>query len=70
MFILHADILVGQIEFKDSNWFVVDGDGKKGSTNGTWLFAKDFFEIQSGTVFKAAQILFEATVDDAPAESH
>ena len=35
-----------------------DGDGKKFSTNGTWLFAEKSFEIYSGMMFKAGESLF------------
>ncbi len=40
------------------DFYIVDGDGKKPSTNGTWLFAENDYEIESGTVFKAGQSLF------------
>ncbi|CAG9318054.1 unnamed protein product [Blepharisma stoltei] len=46
-------------KFEDS-WYLIDGDGRKLSTNGTWLFCEDFFEIFDGLVFKAGQTLFKA----------
>jgi hypothetical protein len=33
------------IENIDGRWILTDGDGKKQSTNGTWLFVDELFEI-------------------------
>ena len=51
----------------DKNWILMDGDGNKASTNGTWysynqlrLFVEDFFEIKDNMIFKAGQSLFVA----------
>ena len=50
-----------QIEYgPDGNWMVVDGDGSKHSTNGTWAFMEQQFLIEEGMIFKAGQTLFEA----------
>ena len=43
-----------------NGWHIQDGDGKKISTNGTWLFAEEFFEIYNGMMFKAGESLFRA----------
>ena len=43
-------------------WMVTDGDGKRGSTNGTWLFVDDMFEVFNNMVFKAGQTLFQARI--------
>ena len=43
---------------------IYDGDGAKPSTNGTWLFADDYYEVLDGTVFKAAETLFKITITD------
>lgn len=46
---------------EDMGWFVRDGDGdKKPSTNGTWLFVDEPYEINNNMVFKAGQTLFQA----------
>ena len=45
-----------------AGWHLQDGDGRKNSTNGTWLFADFAFEIFDHMVFKAGQSLFEVTV--------
>ena len=49
--------------YYDGCWVLADGDGEKSSTNGTWYFAEQFFEIYNGMVFKAAQTLFQASID-------
>jgi len=49
------------IECIDGNWSLQDGDGKKNSTNGTWLFVDELFKIYDGMVFKAGQTLFRTT---------
>jgi len=41
------------IEYVDGQWLLKDGDGKKHSTNGTWLFVDELFLIYDGMVFKA-----------------
>ena len=33
------------IEFKNNNWVIYDGNGKKPSTNGTWMFCNEKFEL-------------------------
>jgi hypothetical protein len=43
-------------------WMIMDGDGKKLSTNGTWLFVEQFFEIYDGLAFKAGESLFKAKI--------
>ena len=43
-------------------WILADGDVGKPSTNGTWLFAEQFFEVHNGMVFKAGETLFKASV--------
>lgn len=41
-------------------WFIQDGDGNRGSTNGTWLYIDEPFQLIENTVFKAGQTLFLA----------
>lgn len=45
-----------------AGWHLQDGDGRKNSTNGTWLFADFAFEVFNHMVFKAGQSLFEVSV--------
>ncbi|CAG9330328.1 unnamed protein product [Blepharisma stoltei] len=54
------------LKFQDQvGWILEDGNGVKGSTNGTWLFAEDFFEIHDGLLFKVGQTLFLAKTVEA-----
>ena len=46
----------------DNEWFIQDGDGIKISTNGTWLFVEDFFQVFDGMMFKAGETLFRADI--------
>lgn len=39
---------------------LLDGDGIKLSTNGTWLFVDELFPIYDNMVFKAGQTLLKA----------
>ena len=43
-------------------WSLIDGDGEKQSTNGTWLFAEEPYEVQDKMVFKTSQTLFQVDV--------
>lgn len=43
-------------------WILSDGNGSKNSTNGTWLFVDDYFDIFDGMVFKAGQTLYECRI--------
>ena len=43
-------------------WQLVDGFEGKQSTNGTWLYVSEDFEIYDGLVFKAHQMLFKVSV--------
>jgi len=49
--------------FADNIWSLEDGDGRKGSTNGTWLYVDDYFEVQDGMMFKAGQSLFSCKLE-------
>ena len=44
----------------DKTWMIYDGDQEKPSTNGTWLFAEQFFEIFDGMTFKVGETLLRA----------
>ncbi len=49
-----------RLEYRKSDWFLMDGDGNKKSTNGTWIFVDDPFIIFDKMIFKAGQTLFKA----------
>ena len=42
--------------------YIVDGDGKKTSTNGTWIFVDSDCFLEDGLIFKAGQSLFRVSV--------
>ena len=44
-------------------WILKDGIGDKKSTNGTWLYVEEEFEIYDKLIFKAGKTLFEATLE-------
>ena len=48
----------------DEGWVLTDGDSEneKPSTNGTWLYLNDEFEIRDKMIFKTHQTLIQASV--------
>jgi len=52
----------------NTGWTVIDGDGSKPSTNGTWLFLDDYFAIETGMTFKAGMTLFLVRLRQAKVE--
>ena len=48
----------------ENQWALVDGDGEKQSTNGTWLFAENFMELYDQMVFKVGETLFKIQTND------
>ena len=43
----------------------MDGDGQRSSTNGTWLFLCDMYEMRDDMIFKAGQNLFQVVFRQA-----
>jgi predicted component of type VI protein secretion system len=41
-----------------SSWILTDGFNNKPSTNGTWLYLNENFEMHTGMIFKANQTIF------------
>ena len=41
------------IDYIDDKWLIKDGDGTKGSTNVTWLFAEEELKLDAKTIIKA-----------------
>lgn len=52
------------ISLKD-NWIISDGDGLSQSTNGTWLFVEDFFEVHNEMIFKVGESTFKSELSYA-----
>ncbi|OMJ80099.1 hypothetical protein SteCoe_19747 [Stentor coeruleus] len=48
------------LAYYDNCWMFTDGDGQKNSTNGTWLFAEKFFEINNGMMIRTGETVFKA----------
>jgi hypothetical protein len=44
---------------------VADGDGKKNSTNGTWIFAEEMIKMHDNMIFKAGLLLFRVKMHKA-----
>ena len=58
------------ITFEKGQWYLRDGDGQKLSTNGTWLFVDELFQIYNSMIFKAGQTLFRATLLAPPGQEN
>ena len=50
------------IIFEDNNWFIVDGDGEKPSSNGTWFYPEKYFNISDGLIIRMGTTIFECKV--------
>lgn len=48
--------------YEAGRWQVLDGDGIRASTNGTWALVKEKRALQGSTLFKAGGVLVEAAV--------
>lgn len=42
----------------DDQWMAIDGYSGKQSTNGTWIYLNEDFEVYDGVSFKANQTIF------------
>jgi pSer/pThr/pTyr-binding forkhead associated (FHA) protein len=47
------------IIYEDNNWYIVDGDGEKPSSNGTWFYPEKYYNITDGLVVRIGTTLFE-----------
>ena len=47
------------IIFEDNNWYIVDGNGKNPSSNGTWFYPEKYFIITEGLIVRMGTTLFE-----------
>ena len=57
------------LQYSAAGWTLSDGDGSKPSTNGTWLFLDDYFQLETGTTFKAGMTLFRVRNSQAAIEA-
>ena len=49
------------VYFNRDGWNITDGDLQKKSTNSTWLYLSDEFEIYTAMIFKCNQSVFQVT---------
>ena len=47
------------IIYEDNNWFIVDGDGVRGSSNGTWFYPEKYFNIYDGLILRIGSTSFQ-----------
>jgi pSer/pThr/pTyr-binding forkhead associated (FHA) protein len=47
------------ISFEENNWYLVDGDGIKNSSNGTWFFPEKYYNINDGLIFRIGTTIFQ-----------
>ena len=50
------------IIFEDNNWYIVDGDGEKPSSNGTWIYPEKYFTITDGLIVRIGTTVFECNI--------
>jgi len=46
--------------YKNGRWCVLDGDGLKHSTNGTWVLLDKYVKVHDRMLFRAGKIVFTA----------
>ena len=51
--------LFTRFTFENNNWYIQDGDGKKNSSNGTWLLANEETFISNNLVLRAGNCAFQ-----------
>lgn len=47
------------IVFEDNNWYIVDGNGVKPSSNGTWFYPEKYVNINNNLIVRMGTTLFE-----------
>jgi predicted component of type VI protein secretion system len=50
------------IKYIDGHWVLTDGHNGKVSTNGTWIYLNEDYQIFDSMVFKANQTIFAARI--------
>lgn len=49
-----------RLDYLQDEWCLTDGDGSKRSTNGTWYYVEEPFEVYNNMIFKAGFLVFRA----------
>jgi hypothetical protein len=47
---------------EDEGWKLIDGQQNKPSTNGTWIYINDQYQIYDKMIFKTNQNIFQANI--------
>jgi hypothetical protein len=45
------------IKFQDNTWILQDGNEKRASSNGTWVYISEELDVYDGMIFKANELL-------------
>jgi hypothetical protein len=53
---------IDRILNRDGIWIIIDGNGRKASMNGNWLFVEKKLQIFDQMVFKAGGTIFQASI--------
>ena len=51
-----------RIDYIGEKWYIKDGNGEKGSMNGTWIFAEDEIKLEPDTIIKSGESLFKVNM--------
>ena len=55
------------VVFEESRWWVKDGSGTKGSTNGTWVYVRETFVLRRvQTIIKVGAVMISAKIAPCP----
>ncbi len=52
------------VKYDDGFWRLTDGYNGKASTNGTWLYLNEDYDVYEGMVFKANQTIFSVKISE------
>ena len=55
-------LLKFRLEYKNGTWILMDGDGLKHSTNGTWYLVKQPYLVHNRLTMKAGNVLLKAII--------
>ena len=53
--------IILRLDYKYGTWLLIDGDGLKHSTNGTWLYLEHPYLVHDQLIFKAGNVLLKVT---------
>eukprot|EP00831_Metopus_contortus_P049064 TRINITY_DN4029_c0_g2_i1.p1 TRINITY_DN4029_c0_g2~~TRINITY_DN4029_c0_g2_i1.p1 ORF type:complete len:427 (+),score=27.67 TRINITY_DN4029_c0_g2_i1:39-1283(+) len=59
-----------KIEFRHGVWLLMDGDGLKHSTNGTWVCPDQYFPLSTHSIFRSGGVIFRCSVQSIERNQH